>query len=357
MPSLSSNRPLSSRNQRTCLVTGGLGFVGSNLCNRLLTEGWKVRIFDNASRRGVTHNLRWLEENHRGRFQWINADIRNFTALSRAAKGVDVVYHLASQVAVTTSVLNPREDFEINALGAFNVLEAAREQKRRPIIVFTSTNKVYGGMESEKVKEGKTKYSFANRPRGISESFPLDFHSPYGCSKGCADQYVHDYGRIYDIPTVVLRMSCIYGNRQFGNEDQGWVAHFVINALQNKHLTIYGDGKQVRDLLYIDDLVNVLCGVVRKIKITSGQVYNVGGGPSNAISVWREFGPMLKKVIGSLPKTTYKTWRAGDQPIYISDITKISKDLGWTPKINLEEGVRRLVAWAAVAQKLLGKKK
>ena len=270
------------------IITGGLGFIGSNLANRLLREQHDVVVFDNASRAGVLHNLRWLEEQHGKRFRWIRGDIRDFAAVREAVSGADVIFHLAAQVAVTTSVTNPQEDFAINAQGTLNILEAARQQNPVPAVLFTSTNKVYGAMENVRTELQQTRYVMPDYPDGISESFPLDFHSPYGCSKGAADQYVHDYFRIYDVPTVVFRMSCIYGTRQFGNEDQGWVAHFVLNAIQGRLLTIYGDGKQVRELLYIDDLVEAMLLAVSQIDRTAGRVYNIGGGASNSVSVWVE---------------------------------------------------------------------
>ena len=237
----------------TTLVTGGAGFVGSNLVHSLLHDGRDVTIFDAFSRPGSERNLAWLSSQHRnGHLRCIQGDVRDFDALRAAARDADVIYHFAAQVAVTSSVADPRTDFEINALGTLNLLESARLSGRHPIVVFTSTNKVYGGMEDVAVVGGETRYEYRDFPHGISESQPLDFHSPYGCSKGAMDQYVHDYARIYDLPTVVFRMSCIYGPRQFGTEDQGWLAHFMIAAATGRPITIYGDGKQVRDVLFID---------------------------------------------------------------------------------------------------------
>src|SRR5579864_3347836 len=270
------------------LVTGGLGFIGCNVANRLLREGHDVIMFDNAHRAGVMQNLEWLRELYGPRVCWVNADVRDAGAVQKAMQGVDAVFHLAAQVAVTTSLQNPQEDFSINAQGTVNVLEAARKLSPSPIFVFTSTNKVYGGIEHVKIVERPTRYEFESEPQGISESCPLDFHSPYGCSKGAADQYVRDYKRIYGLRTVVLRMSCIYGPRQFGNEDQGWVAHFALTGLRGGEITIYGDGKQVRDLLYVDDLVDLMMACVARIDRTAGEVYNIGGGPDNTISVWAE---------------------------------------------------------------------
>ena len=335
------------------LVTGGLGFIGCNLTDRLLREGHEVIVLDNASRHGTLNNLHWLEANHLGKFHWIQGDTRDTAAVEEASQGVEAVFHFAAQVAVTTSVQNPQDDFSTNAQGTLNVLEAARHQSRKPIFVYTSTNKVYGGMDHVRVEEGETRYAMPDFPKGIPESAPLDFHSPYGCSKGSADQYVHDFFRIYGLQTVVFRMSCIYGSRQFGNEDQGWVAHFVLTALQNGSLTIYGDGKQVRDLLYIDDLVDAFLLAVRKIDRTAGQVYNIGGGPSNAISVWTECSRHLAKAVKRMPSVNFADWRPGDQKIYISDIRKAARDFGWEPKISIPEGLDRLAAWAEEAARIL----
>jgi CDP-paratose 2-epimerase len=335
------------------LVTGGLGFIGCNLTDRLLREGHEVVILDNASRNGTLNNLHWLEANHRGKFHWIQGDTRDTAAVEEAIQGAETVFHFAAQVAVTTSVQNPQDDFSTNAQGTLNVLESARHQSRKPIVVFTSTNKVYGGLDDVRVEEKELRYVLPELPQGISESQPLDFHSPYGCSKGCADQYVRDYYRIYGLKTIVFRMSCIYGNRQFGNEDQGWVAHFVLTALQNGSLTIYGDGKQVRDLLYIDDLVNAFLLALGRIDRTAGQTYNIGGGPSNAISVWTECSKHLAKAVKQKPSVQFADWRPGDQKIYISDIRKASRDFGWQPRISIPEGLNRLAAWAEEAARIL----
>jgi CDP-paratose 2-epimerase len=325
------------------LVTGGLGFIGCNVVNRLLHDGHEVIIFDNARRAGVMQNLDWLREHHASRVHWVNADVRDASAVQSAMQGVDVVFHFAAQVAVTTSLENPQEDFSINAQGALNVLEAARRISPSPILLFTSTNKVYGGIEHVKVVERPTRYEFESEPNGISESCPMDFHSPYGCSKGAADQYVRDYKRIYGLRTVVLRMSCIYGPRQFGNEDQGWVAHFALTGLRRGEITIYGDGKQVRDLLYVDDLVDLMMTCVARIDRTSGEIYNIGGGPDNTISVWAELHAPLAKLIGKLPGVTYGAFRPGDQLVYISDIRKAQQELGWTPKVRIADGLKQMV--------------
>jgi len=328
------------------LVTGGAGFVGSNLTNNLLTDGFDVTIFDALVRPGSEENLAWLRQ-HSNRLHIVQGDVRDIKAVKDVVDDVDIIYHLAGQVAVTSSVSDPRSDFETNALGTLNVLEAARESARKPILVFTSTNKVYGGMEDVPVVEQHSRYSFSKCPNGISEAQPLDFHSPYGCSKGAADQYVRDYGRIYDLPTVVFRMSCIYGPRQFGTEDQGWLAHFIISVLTGRSITIYGNGKQVRDVLFVDDLVRALRLATERIDRAAGEVFNIGGGPSNTISVWAEFGELVKEVAGREISGKFDGWRPGDQPCYVSAIRKASDLLGWSPLIDKETGARRLWKWAS----------
>jgi len=334
------------------LIIGGAGFIGSNLANNFLKKKQGVVIFDNFSRKGATANAKWLKRNH-PQVKIIRGDIRtDLNELQKEIEKSDVVYHLAAQVAVTTSVVNPREDFEINALGTFNVLEAIRQSRSKPILVFASTNKVYGEAEEIKVVERKTRYRYKNLPLGVSEKQNLDFHSPYGCSKGAADQYVRDYARIYRLKTVVLRQSCIYGPRQFGIEDQGWVAWFIIASVLGKPITIYGDGKQIRDVLYIDDLIKVFELTVKKIKKTKGEIYNIGGGPKNTISIWKEFGPMIEKLLGRKIKVRYSDWRPGDQKVYISDIRKAKKDLGWEPKIGVKEGIKKLFNWVVKNKEL-----
>ena len=280
------------------LITGGAGFIGCNLADALLGNGEAVTVLDNLSRPRTGQNLRWLQERHGAAMRFVRADIRDAAAMVEAVAGHDVVYHLAGQVAVTTSVSDPRGDFEANALGTLNVLEAARSAQRPPIVFYASTNKVYGGMEHVRLVEEATRYSYADLPRGVSETQLLDFHSPYGCSKGAGDQYVHDYARIYGLKTVVFRQGCILGPRQFGVEDQGWVAHFVIAALLNRPISIYGDGKQVRDLLFIDDLVRAYRQALARIDVAAGEIYNIGGGAANTISIWSEFGPLLERLIG-----------------------------------------------------------
>ncbi len=312
-----------------------------------------MTIYDNLARRGVQSNLDWLTSLHgAGSFQLIQADVRDFGALAQAARGQDVIYHLAGQVAVTTSVLDPRDDFENNALGTFNALEAARTAGNDPIFIYASTNKVYGGMEDAVVEEEATRYRYRDLPHGIPETQPLDFHSPYGCSKGAGDQYVRDYARIYGLRTVVFRQSCIYGTRQFGIEDQGWIAWFIIAAVTDKPITIYGNGKQVRDVLFVTDLLDVYQAAIDRIDASAGQVYNVGGGPENVLSVWAELGPMLQDLMGRRVDVAYADWRPGDQRICIMDTRKAQRDLGWRPKVGVTEGVRTLYEWVAANTEL-----
>ncbi|MGC9398487.1 MAG: GDP-mannose 4,6-dehydratase [Anaerolineae bacterium] len=337
------------------LITGGAGFIGSNYVRRLLARGEQVTVYDNLSRRGAEANLAWLREAYGAdAFTFVHGDVRDAALLTATARDAQVIVHLASQVAVTTSVARPRADFESNALGTFNVLEAARLSKRRPIVLYASTNKVYGGMEDVAVVEEATRYRYRDLPHGVPETRPLDFHSPYGCSKGAGDQYVRDYARIYGLPTVVFRQSCIYGPRQFGVEDQGWVAWFIIAAVLGKPITIYGDGKQVRDVLYVEDLLDVYDAAVRQIARAAGKIYNVGGGAENVLSVWKEFGPLLEQLLGQRIDVTWADWRPGDQRIYVSDIRKAQRELGWHPQVGVEEGVRRLYDWVVDHLDLFG---
>ncbi len=335
------------------VITGGAGFIGSNYAHRLMDRGERVTIYDNLSRPGAETNLAWLRSAFGAEhFDFVAGDVRDAALLTATARDADVIVHLASQVAVTTSVAHPRLDFETNALGTFNVVEAARFSQKTPLVLYASTNKVYGGMASLVIEERATRYAYRDYPQGISEDFPLDFHSPYGCSKGAGDQYVRDYARIYDLPTVVFRQSCIYGPRQFGVEDQGWVAWFIIAAVMGRPITIYGDGKQVRDLLYVADLLDAYDAAVANIDQAAGRVYNVGGGPQNQLSVWAEFQPLLEELLGRPIPVARGPWRPGDQRIYVSDIRKAAKDLDWRPRISVAEGIARLYRWV-VAHKSL----
>ena len=328
------------------LITGGAGFIGCNLAHACIDGGHRVTLLDNLSRRGSAANLAWLRDVHGDDFEFVQADIRDADAMVRAAEGQEAIYHLAAQTAVTTSVTDPRPDFEVNALGTFNVLEAARRSGDDPVFIYSSTNKVYGGMEDAVAVEQATRYVLPLYPLGVGEDRPLDFCSPYGCSKGSADQYVHDYSRIYGLRSVVFRQSCIYGQRQMGVEDQGWVAWFVIATVLGKSITIYGDGKQVRDLLHVDDLVRAFQMATDKIDITAGQVFNLGGGPANTLSIWAEFGPLLSELAGrDVQPAAFKDWRPGDQPVFVADVSKAQRVFGWAPQVSVREGVARLMDW------------
>ena len=325
--------------QREILITGGAGFVGANLAARLLAEGGNnVAIFDNLSRRGTEHNLSWLRTLPQAKnLRYIHGDVRNAQQVSDAARYATQMYHLAAQVAVTTSIADPKCDFDTNAIGTFNVLEAARRHGRQPIVFFTSTNKVYGSLKSVPVQRDGSRYRAADPAfAGAVEETPLDFHSPYGCSKGAADQYVRDYARIYDLPTVVLRMSCIAGQRQFGNEDQGWVAHFLYSVLAGRPITVYGDGLQVRDILHIDDLVDAFIALRDNIAATGGEVFNVGGGMDRAISI-TELLERIENRVGKQARLVSAEVRPGDQPLYISSLAKLSAATGWYPSRSLDE--------------------
>jgi CDP-paratose 2-epimerase len=336
------------------LVTGGAGFIGCNAARRWMQRGHEVVVLDDLSRRGADSNLAWLET--QGRFTFERIDIRDPAALDAAiARHPDtqVIAHLAAQVAVTTSVTAPRHDFEVNALGTFNLLESARRHAPSAAFLYASTNKVYGGLEHVGVEQRNGRYVFRDRPRGIAETEPLDFHSPYGCSKGAADQYVRDYARIYGMRTVVFRQSCIYGWRQFGVEDQGWVAWFTIAAVTGKPVTIYGDGRQVRDLLFVDDLCEAYDAAVERIDRASGQVFNLGGGPENTLSLLELVG-QLDRLTGRPLGPAFADWRPGDQPVFVADVTRAAETLGWRPRTGVAEGVQKLVGWVQENRGLFG---
>ncbi len=328
------------------LVTGGAGFIGTNLCERLLAEGGHVVIFDNLSRAGVEHNLRWLRNRHGPELRVEIGDVRDAAAVARAIRGVDRVYHFAAQVAVTTSLVDPVQDFEINARGTLNVLEALRARPDRVPLVFTSTNKVYGQLADVSLESTSSRYRPADGSAGFDEKRRLSFHSPYGCSKGAADQYVIDYTHTYAIPATVLRMSCIYGPHQFGNEDQGWVAHFILRALRGEPITIYGDGRQVRDILFVDDLVEALLLAGEPQPDLRGQAFNLGGGPANTISLL-ELIEVLGRMRGAPLPVQYAEWRAADQRYYVSEPSLFSSLTGWQPRVGVEAGVRTLWHWLA----------
>lgn len=332
------------REVRRALITGGAGFIGSNLAERLLSSDVHVRIFDNLSRAGVEHNLQWLRSRSgAGRLQVVEGDVRNARAVMQAAHDVTEIYHLAAQVAVTTSVNEPVNDFEVNANGTVNVLEAARRSGNQPFVLYTSTNKVYGSLPGLSVEVDGTHYRSKEREfRGVTEAQPLDFHSPYGCSKGAADQYVHDYARIYGLPTVVFRMSCIAGPRQFGNEDQGWVAHFLYSALARQPITIYGNGYQVRDILHVHDLIDAMQAAYEHRDGTRGQVYNLGGGPERAVSVM-EMLREISHVTGTDLDLRYSEVRPGDQPLYIANTGKLKAATNWKPRRSIADTLQAIL--------------
>lgn len=327
------------------LITGGAGFIGCNMAAGLSERGHEVTVLDNLSRTGTRENLEWL------RSQWqvdfVEADVRDYEGLRRVLSdrpGIDVVAHEAAQVAVTTSVADPRHDFEVNALGTFNVLEACRERETPPLVLFASTNKVYGGLHHREVRRDSSRYVFESLGTGVREDESLDFHSPYGCSKGAADQYVRDYHRIYDVPTVVFRQSCIYGERQFGVEDQGWVAWFLIAALLERDITIYGDGYQARDLLHVADLVDAYELAAARAADVAGEVFNIGGGPENVLSL-RELLELVPSLLGKTPRVRAAEWRPGDQPLFVSDNRDLERKVGWKASVGVQEGIERLARW------------
>ena len=336
------------RKREYTLITGGAGFVGCNLADALLSEGEPVVVADNLSRAGVQHNARWLKEKHGDRVRLEKTDVRDAERMRVLVGGARQVYHLAAQVAVTTSLEDPVLDFQTNVLGTFNVLEAARSMLNPPPILFTSTNKVYGGMEEVATELHGDAWRYADGRSGVDESAHLDFHSPYGCSKGAADQYVRDYARIFGLPTVVFRMSCIYGTRQFGTEDQGWVAHFARSILGGDPITVYGDGCQVRDVLWIEDLVRAMRSAMERIDTVSGEVFNVGGGAGNAVSVCRVI-ERLGEIAGREVPVIQADWRPGDQKVYVSDTAKAERVLEWKQRVGADEGLERLVEWLRAA--------
>jgi CDP-paratose 2-epimerase len=326
------------------LVTGGAGFIGSNAAARLRRQGHEVLCLDNFSRVGSRRNAAWLEAEHGVTTEPL--DVCDPVALEALLGRYqpEAVIHCAGQVAVTTSVADPRRDFLENALGTFNLLEALRQRAPSAILVHASTNKVYGGMEDVRIERVGQRWTYASLPQGCSEERGLDFHSPYGCSKGAADQYVRDYARIYGLRTVVFRQSCIYGFRQFGVEDQGWVAWFTIRGVQDAPVTIFGDGCQVRDVLFIDDLLAAYQAAVERIEVAAGRVYNVGGGPQNVLSL-RELVERLERLNGRPMKVGFGDWRPGDQRVFVADIGRARTELGWLPRVSVDQGISRLHAW------------
>jgi CDP-paratose 2-epimerase len=331
---------------RSVVILGGAGFVGSNWASYLLKHTHaRIHIFDNLSRIGVEHNLECLQSEAGGkdRLKITVGDVRDAAAVQKAVQGATEIYNFAAQVAVTSSIANPRIDFEVNALGTLNVLEAARKSGRQPFVLFTSTNKVYGNLANKKLVQTARRYCALDE-KGVNESQPLDFYSPYGCSKGTADQYVHDYSRMFALPTVVFRMSCIAGPRQFGNEDQGWLAHFLYAALENKPVTIFGDGRQVRDILCVHDLVLAFDKVQEQIDKTAGQIYNVGGGMDNSVSLI-EVMDEIENITGKRICFEQQRPRPGDQLFYVSDYGKLQEHTGWKPQRNVRQTLRAIYSW------------
>ena len=339
---------------KVALITGGAGFIATNVADRLLRDGWRVRLLDNLSRAGVERNVEWLTAVHPNHdafgsqnIELVIADVRDRAAVRRALVGVTRVFHFAAQVAVTTSLIDPLLDFEVNARGTLNLLEGIRALEAPPSLVFTSTNKVYGHLEDLRLRLGSTRYEpddEAVARQGISEQRPLDFHSPYGCSKGAAEQYVLDYARTFGLPATVFRMSCIYGPHQFGTEDQGWVAHFIIQALRRRPLVLYGDGRQVRDVLFVEDLVDAMMQAHERIDRIRGQAFNIGGGAGSTVSLL-ELIDLIGDMAGGTPRYRLEPWRTADQRYYVSDTTKFRQASGWSPRVGLAEGVHRLASW------------
>ncbi len=330
---------------RSVLITGGCGFIGTNLAFDRLERGDAVIVLDNCARAGTERNREALLANRAGRELLVVAgDVRDAELVAQLASNVDVVFHLAAQVAVTSSVADPRTDFEVNALGTLNILEAARLSPSSPTVLYASTNKVYGALDDVPFERRGRRYVLPSLPHGVNERHPLDFHSPYGCSKGAADQYVLDYARIYGLRTVVFRQSCVYGPWQYGNEDQGWIAHFALQAMRCGEITLYGDGLQVRDVLFVGDLLEAYDAALGSLAVAAGRVYNIGGGPSHATSLL-EFMDVISSLVGRTASVGFGDWRPGDQRVYISDVRRAAAELDWAPSTDLDEGLRKLQSW------------
>lgn len=336
----------------TVLIVGGAGFIGTNLASHLARNGHRVRIFDDLSRPGVDKNLAWLQRTYRDRIDPRIADVRDRVRIREAVHGVEAVFHFAAQVAVTTSLFDPMADFEVNAHGTLEVLEAVRALRDRPPVIFTSTNKVYGCLPDLplRITDGRwMPFDAQVAATGLDETRPLEFRTPYGCSKGSADQYVLDYAHSYGIAATVFRMSCIYGPHQMGTEDQGWVAHFLIRAIEGKPITIYGDGRQVRDVLFADDLVDAFVRAWSRIGALAGRAFNIGGGAERTISLL-ELVAMIEGLRGAKPELRFEDWRAGDQRYYVSNTAAFTSATGWTPRIGPRAGIEALHGWLAEAR-------
>jgi CDP-paratose 2-epimerase len=343
-----TERKYPAREQRDhVLITGGAGFIGSNLAHALLSQGRRVTLLDSLARPGVENNARWLRADFGKQVQLVEGDTRDAPLVKELVQSASSVFHFAAQVAVTTSLEAPRHDLDVNLYGTFNVLEALRRMSKPPPLLFTSTNKVYGNLSDLPLMDQGSKYQPMDnylRRNGVDERQPLDFHSPYGCSKGAADQYILDYGRSYHLPVAVFRMSCIYGPRQFGTEDQGWVAHFLLCAQRGEPITIYGDGKQVRDVLFVDDLVEAMRSAETHMDKVSGRAFNIGGGPEQAISLL-ELLDYMAELDGKRPVVHFADARTGDQRYYVSNTERFRSLTGWRPRVGVRKGVRLLHKW------------
>ena len=328
------------------LITGGAGFIGCNAARFFRTRNWGVTVLDNLSRQGTDKNLKWLRDNTS--FDFEQLDIRDRASVDRVVseRRYDAVLHLAAQVAVTTSVADPSTDFAVNAMGTFHVLDAIRRFCPEAVFINASTNKVYGKITTAEYDLREGRYAYTNRPFGIGETEPLDFLSPYGCSKGAADQYALDFARIYQIPATSFRQSCIYGPRQFGVEDQGWVAWFAIASLLGRDITIFGDGRQVRDVLHVEDLVRAYEAAIRAPDKVAAQAFNVGGGPGSILSLL-DLIQMLEERLKQRIPLRWDDWRPGDQRVYVSDIRKLDRVLDWKPEIDATTGIAQLIDWVA----------
>jgi CDP-paratose 2-epimerase len=329
------------------LVTGGAGFIGTNLVSRLVEDGHDVVVLDSLARRGSERNLRFLQRRYRDAIRFVRGDVRDARAVRTAVEGADRVYHLAAQVAVTTSLDDPVGDFDVNLRGTLTLLEELRRLEEPPFLLFTSTNKVYGALPDLPLELAGGRWlpvDASLRAHGLSEDRPLDFCTPYGCSKGAADQYVLDYAKHFGMPATVFRMSCIYGPHQNGTEDQGWVAHFAIRALAGEPVTVYGDGHQVRDLLFVDDLVEAMLLAREHAAAVAGRAFNIGGGAANTLSV----GEALELV--GAPEVGLGEERPGDQRYYVADTRRFGAVTGWTPLVSAPDGIEQLVQWLAPAR-------
>lgn len=333
------------------LITGGCGFLGSNIASAVLRQGGELAVMDNLFRSGSEKNLEWLKT--QGSFKYVRGDVRRREDLDAVLKDFkpETVFHLAGQVAMTTSIKDPQLDFAINAQGTLNLLESVRANCPAAAVIYSSTNKTYGDLEWTKYTETGNRYEVPDYPNGFPETIPLEFHSPYGCSKGAADQYVLDYHRIFGLKTAVFRHSSMYGGRQFATYDQGWIGWFVLKAVEasrgaKEPFTISGNGKQVRDVLYADDMVNLYLKAAQKMDAINGKAFNVGGGMANSLSLL-ELLAMLEEELGVKLNYTKLPPRESDQKVFVADISRVGGLLGWRPEVGKREGIRRMIKWVA----------